>query len=121
MRVRLATLATFLAISAALAQGWPALPASGFISGRAANDKDIADGNAIFALRSYGGPFGKPLDVVVPQYAYLKRRGQTPVPVIVVQAEEGKHIKVFGVRGFDGKASTARDTELQLLGTNPPH
>jgi hypothetical protein len=120
MRSRLLVLVTILGISAALAQHWPPLPASGFISGRPATDKDVADGNAVFALRAYGVPFGRPLDVTIPQYAYLTRKGQQPIPVIVVQAELGKGIKIFGVRDFDGKTATARESELQLLGTHPP-
>jgi hypothetical protein len=101
-------------------QNWPPLPTSGFISGRPATDKDIVEGNAVFALRAYGVPFGKPLDVVIPQYAYLTKRGGEPIAVIVVQAELGKGLKIFGVRDLNGKTATARDSELQLLGTRPP-
>jgi hypothetical protein len=102
-------------------QSWPPLPTSGFISGRAATDKDVADGSAVFVLRAYGVAFGKPLDVTIPQYAYLTKRGQQPVPVIVVQAEQGKGIKIFGIRDSSGKAATARESEVRLLGTNPPN
>ena len=101
-------------------QSWPPLPTSGFVSGRAAADKDVAEGNAVFVLRAYGVAFGKPLDVVIPQYAYLTKNRQQKLPVIVVQAEEGKGIKIFGIRDFDGKTATAKQSELQLLGTNPP-
>jgi hypothetical protein len=101
-------------------QSWPPLPTTGFVSGRAATDKDVADGNAVFVLRAYGVAFGKPLDVVIPQYAYLIRNGQQKRPVIVVQAEDGKGIKIFGIRDFDGKTATAKQSELQLLGTHPP-
>ena len=100
---------------------WPPLPTSGFISSRPATAKDVADGNAVFVLRAYGVPFGKPLDVTIPQYAYLTKRGRQPVPVVVVQAEQGKGIKIFGVRDRSGKAATARESEVQLLGTNPPN
>jgi hypothetical protein len=99
---------------------WPALPTTGFISGRPATDKDVADGNAVFVLRAYGIAFGKPLDVTIPQYAYLTKRGQQAVPVIVVQAEQGKGIRIFGLRGLDGKTATAKESELRLLGTRPP-
>ncbi len=100
---------------------WPPLPATGFISGRAATDQDVAAGNAVFVLKAYGGYFGKPMDVVIPQYAVMTKRGEKPVPVIVVQAEVGGGIKLFGVRGLDGDKSTARDYELKLLGTKPPN
>jgi hypothetical protein len=99
---------------------WSALPTTGFIAGRPATDKDVADGNAVFVLRAYGIAFGKPLDVAIPQYAYLTKRGEPPVPVIVVQAEQGKGLKIFGVRRLDGKTATAKESELQLLGTQPP-
>ena len=61
------------------------------------------------------------MDVTIPQYAYVTKAGENPVPVIVVQAEIGKGIKLFGVRGLDGDKSTARDFELKLLGTKPPN
>jgi hypothetical protein len=130
---RAAALALMVAIAAGLASGvdygwaqqavgqsFPPLPNSGYIVGRPATDKDVADGNAVFALQAYGIPFGKPLDVVIPQYAYLTKKGQQPVPVVVVQAEQGKAIKIFGVRDANGKATTAREYELRLLGTRPP-
>jgi len=139
MRVRLVLLTMLFTIAAALtpglaqqssapqspaqpgaAQSWPRLPTSGFIAGRAATAKDVADGNAVFVLRAYGVPFGKPLDVTIPQYAYLTKRGQQPVQVIVVQAEQGKGIKIFGVRDLSGKAATARESEVRLLGTHRP-
>ena len=99
---------------------WPPLPTTGFISGRPATDKDVIDGNAVFALRAYGVPFGKPLDVTIPQYAYLRKKGHEPIPVIVVQAELGKGVKIFGVRDLNGKGATAKESELQLLGMHPP-
>lgn len=124
MCIRLVTVLVILGISAALAQTpaqtWPPLPTSGFISGRPATDKDVIDGNAVFALRAYGVPFGKPLDVAIPQYAYLRKRGREPIAVIVVQAELGKGLKIFGVRDLNGKGATAKESELQLLGTHPP-
>ena len=102
------------------APSWPPLPTTGFVSGRAATDKDVADGNAVFVLRAYGVAFGKPLDIVIPQYAYLIRNGQQKLAVIVVQAEVGKGIKIFGIRDMNGTAATAKQSELQLLGTHPP-
>jgi hypothetical protein len=101
-------------------QSWPPLPTSGFTFGRPATDKDIAAGNAVFVLRAYGIAFGKPLDVSIPQYAYLTKLGAPSVPVIVVQAEQGRGIKVFGVRGLDGQTATAKESELRLLGTQVP-
>ena len=120
MRWKLTTLLVVLGVSAALAQTWPALPTTGFVLGRPATDKDVADGNAVFVLKAHGVYFGKPLDVVIPQYAYLLKRGDKPVPVIVIQAEQERNLKLFGVRGLDGDLSVAKETDLQFLGVKPP-
>ena len=109
-----------LGVAAAAQTAWPPLPKTGFISGRAANDKDVKDGNAAFVLQAYGVPFGKPLDVAIPQYAYVTKRGQPKLPAIVIQAEEGNRFKFFGVRYLDGTTASARDNEVELLGTSPP-
>ncbi len=121
MRLWVASLLLLLGISAALAQAWPPLPTTGFVSGRPATEQDVADGNAVFVLKQYGTYFGKPVDVVIPQYAYLIGKGEKPVPVIVIQAEQERNLKLFGVRELDGKIGTVKETDLQLLGVNPPH
>ena len=126
MFTRIAALLLILGVTAAASAqtapvNWPPLPTKGFISGRPATDEDVAAGNAIFVLKAYGTYFGKPMDIVIPQYALLTKARQKPVPVIVVQGEIGKGIKLFGVRGLDGDKSTARDFELKLLGTKPPN
>ncbi len=126
MFTRLAALLGALGVAAAAATqtvpvNWPPLPTTGFISGRPATDQDVTAGNAVFVLKAYGSYFGKPMDVTIPQYAYFTKYGEKPVPVIVIQAEFGKGIKLFGVRGLDGDKSTARDYELKLLGTKPPN
>ncbi|HEX3938386.1 MAG TPA: hypothetical protein VHX43_12860 [Xanthobacteraceae bacterium] len=126
MFTRIATLLLVLGLAAAASAqtapvNWPPLPTKGFVSGRPATDEDVAAGNAIFVLKAYGTYFSKPMDIVIPQYAYMTKAGQKTVPVIVVQAEIGKGIKLFGVRGLDGDKSTARDFELKLLGTKPPN
>ena len=126
MFVRLAAFLLALGIAAAASAqaapvNWPPLPTKGFVSGRTATDEDVTAGNAVFVLKAYGTYFGKPMDITIPQYAYLTKAGEKPVPVIVVQAEIGKGMKLFGVRGLDGDKSTARDYELKLLGTKPPN
>jgi hypothetical protein len=120
MRLWLAALLAWLAISTALAQDWPALPTTGFVAGRPATDQDVADGNAVFVLKAYGIYFGKPLEIAIPQYAYLIKKGEKPARVIVIQAENGKGRKLFGIRDMDGKTAVVKDTDLQLLGTKPP-
>jgi hypothetical protein len=116
-----------LTISAAQAQtapspalAWPPLPSTGFISGRAATNQDVADGKAAFVLKVYGAAVGKPLDLTIPQYAYLMNKGDKPVPVIVIQAETYRGLKLIGVRDLAGKTSTVKQADLQLLGTTPP-
>lgn len=126
MMARLASLLLAFGVAAAAeAQtppvNWPPLPAKGFVSGRPATDEDVKAGNAVFVLKAYGTYFGRPMNVTIPQYAYFTKSGEKPEPVIVVQAEIGKGIKLFGVRQFDGQAATARDSEIRLLGTAPPH
>ena len=51
---------------------WPALPSTGFVSGRAATKQDVERGDAAFALESNGKAEGRPLDVKIPQYALLR-------------------------------------------------
>ena len=109
-----------LGMSAAVAQGWPTLPTTGFISGRAATDKDVAYGDAIFVLRSRDIPIGTPLNIMIPQYAYLVAEGDKKKPMIVVQAEEANGIRLMGVRDFRGKKYIAKDTDLEFLGAKPP-
>jgi hypothetical protein len=120
MRLKLTTLFVVLGVSAALAQAWPALPTTGFVTGRPATDQDVTDGNALFVLKAHGVYFGKPLDIAIPQYAYLLKGGDKPVPVIVIQAEQERNLKLFGVRGLDGDPTVAKERELQLLGVKPP-
>jgi hypothetical protein len=97
---------------AAMAQSWPALPTTGFITGRAALPEDIDKGDAIFAVKST-----KPLTVTIPQYGILIVPN---LPVIVVQAEESNGKKLFGVRDFQGGEYVVLGEHLKLLGTKKP-
>src|SRR4051812_10971628 len=103
MRILISSVLAFIGLSSAVAQGWPALPGRGFISGRPASEKDVNDGNAIFVLKSNDLPIGKPLRITIPQYAYLVEEGGRRTRVILVQAEEANGIKLFGVRDVEGK------------------
>jgi hypothetical protein len=104
----------------AAAQGWSALPDKGFILGRAATDKDVADGNAIFVAKSNGIIIGKPIAMMIPQYAYLLDGKDKRRPVIVIQAEDANGIKLFGVRDLNGKEYVTKETDLHLLGSEAP-
>lgn len=49
---------------------WPALPKTGFISGKSAMQADVDVGNAVFAAQVGSEIIGKPLNLTIPQYAY---------------------------------------------------
>ena len=93
---------------------WPPLPSRGFITSRAADSADFENGDAIFVAAFDDRVIGQPIPIEVPQYACLRA---TRERVIVVQAEYAKGLKLYGVRGFDGKAAVIKDDELELLGT----
>jgi hypothetical protein len=95
-----------LAVSAAEAnaqgEAWPALPKQGFISGRTATRSDVAAGNAVFVPEIGGVSAGRPLIIVIPQYAYYKEANKR-TPAIIVQAEEVQGMKMLGARLANGK------------------
>jgi len=93
---------------------WPPLPSRGFITGRAADSADFENGDAIFVAAFDDRVIGQPIPIEIPQYACL--RG-TRERVIVVQAEYAKGLRLYGVRGLDGKQAVLKDDELELLGT----
>jgi hypothetical protein len=96
---------------------WPPLPSQGFITGRAAHQDDVKNGNAVFVAAVNNVVIGKPLPIPIPQYAW---EHDTHTRVILVQAEEANGIKLFGVRGLDGKEAVVTETDLELLGTLMP-
>lgn len=110
-------LTTFSA-GASAQDSWPPLPDKGFVVGRPATLEDIKAGNAVFVASEDGRSIGKPLDIIIPQYAYLKSEG-LKIPVILVQAEEAKGMKMVGARDFSGQAHVANLQEFQLLGLTP--
>jgi hypothetical protein len=99
------------------ASDWPPLPSKGFVAGRPAQKSDIANGDAVFVAAIKDVVIGKPLPIPIPQYALLR---DTHERVILVQAEDANGIKLFGVRGLDGKEAVVKDTDLELLGTQKP-
>ena len=119
MRTPIAFVLAFIGLSSAVAQNWPALPGRGFISGHPASEKDVSDGNAIFVLKANDLPIGKPLQITIPQYAYLIEEGGKRTRVILVQAEEANGIKLFGIRDLEGQEAVAKETDVQLLGLTP--
>jgi hypothetical protein len=77
----------------------------------------LPNGDAVFVAAVKDVIVGKPLPISIPQYALLRN---THERVILVQAEEANGIKLFGVRGLDGKEAVVQDTDLELLGTERP-
>jgi hypothetical protein len=98
-------------------QGWPALPGTGFISGRPAVDADVDKGDAIFVGTKQGKAIGKPLPIAIPQYGVLTVPN---LPVIIVQAEEVNGEKLYGARDFQGGEYVVKAEHLKLLGTKKP-
>jgi hypothetical protein len=96
---------------------WPPLPSKGFITGRPAQISDVKSGDAVFVAAVKGVVIGKPLPISIPQYALLHNNHER---VILVQAEEANGMKMFGVRGLDGKEAVVTETDLELLGTEMP-
>lgn len=119
----------YLALSASLlivlcgptiAQGlWPALPTSGFITGRAATKADVAAGNAGFALADGSVQMSSPLPIDIPQYAYFNDAGMQ-VPVILIQAEEARGKKFAAGLAADGSTVAGFLSDFVLLGRRPP-
>ena len=118
--MKAAPLLAFFAIEGttmALSSEWPLLPSQGFISGRPAHKGDVENGNAVFVAAVKDVIIGKPLPISIPQYALLNDNRER---VILVQAEEANGMKLFGVRGLDGKEAVVMETDLELLGTQIP-
>jgi hypothetical protein len=101
---------------------WPALPTSGFIAGRAATQRDITEGNAVFVAEMGGRLVGMPLAITVPQYAFhVDQATGARTRVIVLQAERAGTLEMIGYVAPDTNTygvGTAR--EFELLGTVSP-
>jgi hypothetical protein len=100
---------------------WPALPTTGFITGRAATRAEFDSGEALFYLEIGGRAVGLPIAVDIPQYAFLRddTTGEL-VPVVLLQAESNGVSSIVGCREIDGGGiRVAALRELELLGANP--
>jgi hypothetical protein len=123
MSAELKKAAGFLALFAigvatvAASSEWPPLPSKGFVTGRPAQKSDVANGDAVFVAAVKDVVIGKPLPIEIPQYALLHENHER---VILVQAEEANGMKLYGVRGLDGKEAVVTETDLELLGTRMP-
>jgi len=100
---------------------WPALPTRGFITGRAATQQDMADGEAVFVAEVGGRIVGVPLDITVPQYAiHIDHEAGIGKRVIVLQAERASGIEMIGYVELETNAyGVGTAAEFEFLGTAP--
>ena len=94
---------------------WPALPKTGFISGKAATQADVDAGNAVFAAQVGSEIIGKPINITIPQYAYHLEKGKR-IRVIIIQAEEAQGQKIIGAKIIAGGELVGLLNEFELLG-----
>jgi len=78
-------------------------------------------GDAIFVAKVGDETIGKPIAIMIPQYAYWTDEQGRRVPVVIVQAEEEKGRQLFGFRDSQGQDYVATGPEITLLGTNRPN
>ena len=112
-------IATSLVCLSALAESWPALPAADFIKGRAATRNDVDEGRAVFVGEVNNIMIGSPIDITIPQYAYLNRDGKKQA-VIVIQAEQVQNEKIIGAKLLNGQDIAGFMQDFELLGNQIP-
>jgi hypothetical protein len=100
---------------------WPPLPTRGFVTGRAATQQDMADGDAVFVAEVGGQIVGEPLDITVPQYAiHIDHEAGVGKRVIVLQAERAGGIEMIGYVELETDAyGVGTAAEFEFLGTAP--
>lgn len=126
MMIRWLTVACLLTISTtavAGGRGWPDLPDTCYVSGRAATVADVKAGCAVFVASSNGKLIGKPLDIEIPQYAiHTDRKTGKKTRVIVIQAETAQGMKLVGYKIVGSKRKVVDSLgSLRLLGGDKPH
>ena len=112
-------IATSLVCLNALAESWPALPATDFTKGRAATRDDVDEGRAVFVGEANNIMIGSPIDITIPQYAYLNRDGKKQA-VIVIQAEQVQNEKIIGAKLLNGQDIAGFMQDFELLGNQIP-
>ena len=110
---------TSLICLTALAESWPALPAADFTKGRAATRDDVDEGRAVFVGEVNNIMVGSPIDITIPQYAYLNRDGKKQA-VIVIQAEQVQNEKIIGAKMLNGQDTAGFMQDFELLGNQIP-
>ncbi len=101
---------------------WPALPETGFLTGRAATTEDVDSGIAVFALKIDDKYVGEPLDIDIPQYAFhIDEESGVETPVIIIQAETNGAVSALGYKSLGGtETGVGLLKEFHLLGLEPP-
>jgi hypothetical protein len=84
--------------------------------------RDAQEGNAVFVAESGGRALSTPLDIDVPQYAFLdEARTGRKTRVIVIQAERAAGTDTIGYLDLaTGKKGVTTLAEIRLLGRTPP-
>ena len=103
----------------ALAEVWPSLPTEDFTKGRAATRDDVDEGRAVFVGEANDMMIGVPIDITIPQYAYLNRDGKKQA-VIVIQAEQVQNDKIIGAKLLNGQDIAGFMKDFELLGNQQP-
>ncbi|TLU61638.1 hypothetical protein FE810_14100 [Thalassotalea litorea] len=99
---------------------WPPLGDYKYTSGRQATEDDINAGAAAFMLQVDGKNIGRPIDILIPQYAvHIDQETGERTNVIIIQAEENDNFQVIGA--IDIKTDrfiVALKYEFDFLGIN---
>jgi hypothetical protein len=81
--------------------------------GRSATQADVAAGRAVFAT---SGAESRPIDLSLPRCAlHIDQATGEKTPVILIQAEESKGLKIVGYRFLGGGDGACLLSELELL------
>ena len=113
-------IAASLVCLCALAETWPPLPTEDYTKGRAATRNDVDEGRAVFVGELNDIMIGIPIDITIPQYAYLNRDGNKQA-VIVIQAELVQNEKIIGAKLLNGQDIAGFMKDFELLGSHQPN
>jgi len=101
---------------------WPPLPDGELVRGRAAVAADVEAAHAVFVMSELTRRQGRPVDIALPQYGWLRESADTePVPIAVIQAETDGEDTYYGFFTLDDlQLDFAPAGDVQLLGIQPP-
>ncbi|EAW28842.1 hypothetical protein ATW7_04147 [Alteromonadales bacterium TW-7] len=101
---------------------WPSLSDYKYTSGRQATEDDINLGAAVFMLQVEGKNIGKPIDIIIPQYAiHIDQETGEKTKVIIIQAEETDDSQVIGAINIQtDEFIAALKFEFEFLGSKNP-